>query len=609
MLAALLFAHWAHAVQRTASQSSGLESDFDRTNMRTDGDEDGPWLESSDYLSAPPRTEARKGPDLMPVETESKADEGIFGSIASAFTEVTGGVTLIDDPDHWTFCGRDGEMCKCQGGEVRFGRKTTEQEVWTNPVLLGSDTGVLCDLDHLQNKRVHVPLTGMTDEPYQCQCIERVVRISTEVMSFLEIGERDDADSSFLEEDEKDDEDGEDGLPPPRSRLDDDDDEEASFLEKDLMRDGQPYGDEETYHEGDSTTTNTERLIDDFSQKKTTRNPAKKPSGPGPWKMCMTVPVEDFAAEAARDEKISPQEEAAVKGTERMLNLELASSVYMKSCQNDDQEVWTFLLSSGQIRHAATGKCLAVHIDNGEPKLKANDCILVESPDQSQRWYVHFYTGERFKHGQGEIKLAIGMDSGDPYCLTTTSWDTPSIAKCKSSAATWTFQSPSEVGPHGWSYCANENGDKCGCNGEIKFGNKDMEAWTHAVPVPNELDQVADVPCSVEELRDIAIHDPVLIAPQEDPMYRECQCKLPHGKQGQYAGAGAYGMVTHANGKTEHSPMVYYGAIGAGVIIIGLVGCVLYQKKKKDELLYGYEEYEDEEEYEEDEEEEYYDDE
>jgi hypothetical protein len=592
MLAALLFAPLAHAVHRSASESSGL--DFDGDHMRKDGRKS--FVEGSDYMSSPGRSaEVELGFAPQPFE-ESKAADGFSftDSFASAFSEVSGssGAQLIDNPDHWNFCAKQGEMCQCQGGEVRFGRKTTEQEVWTTPILLGSDTGVLCHLDHLQNKRVHVPSTGMSDEPYQCQCIERVVRISTEVMSFLQIGERVTDGISLLEEGEEEDDD--DDVPTRGRRRDDD--EEASYLEEELMDEGIDVP--------ASATSAADRFGDDLLQEHVSKNTAQKPTGSGPWKMCLYVPVEDFAAEAARDEKITQEEEAAVKGTERMLNLELATTVYMKECKDDDQEVWTFLMSSGQIRHAATGKCLAVHLEGGEPKLKGNDCILVESPDQSQRWHVHFYTGKDFAEGQGQIKLAIGLDSGDPFCLTTTSWDTPALARCKKSSATWTFKSPREVGSHGWSYCANEGQGDCGCNGEIKFGNKDMEAWTHAVPVPNELDQVSDVRCSLEELRDIAIHDPVLIPPQEDPMYRECQCKMPFGHgASHYAGEG---FVSSAEAVGEQSNTVMYVGVGAGVAILALIGYILHQKKQKDALLYGFEEYEDEEEYEEDEEE-YYD--
>ena len=44
-----------------------------------------------------------------------------------------------------------------------------------------------------------------------------------------------------------------------------------------------------------------------------------------------------------------------------------------------------------------------------------------------------------------------------------------------------------------------------------------MEAFSHSVPVPNELDQQPDVKCELSELQYIAVHDPVLIAPREDP--------------------------------------------------------------------------------------------
>jgi len=450
---------------------------------------------------------------------------------------------------------------------VRFGRKTAEQEVWTYPTLLGRDSSVTCSLESLQTKRVMMPPKGNVGEPNQCQCIERVVRVSTEVMSFLQVSVEDE-----LEDVEQDQRRMEDRGGNPLE----------SLVEEELGMDSDAEA-------GD--TPASEEAADEIQdrQRKATAPKLPKPSGPGPWKMCMTVPVPDIAKESRDKNEISASEEAAVKPTERMINLELAEAVYMKKCEDQDEEVWTFLLSSGQLRHSSTGKCLAVHFEGSKPVLRANDCILVESPDLTQRWSVDFYQGTDFVKGNGQIRLMQGATSADSYCLTTSAWDTPSLEKCSSSAATWHFESPSQVGKHQWSECGTED-EKCkSCTGEIKYGNADMQAWTKAVPVPNELDEVADVQCTLDELRDIALHDPVLINPREQPEYRECQCNNGEGGPAtglETAGGGGGSMVGISAG------------VGGAVLLCGIGAVVYFQKKKKGEVG----EHEEEEEWEEEEE-------
>jgi len=136
------------------------------------------------------------------------------------------------------------------------------------------------------------------------------------------------------------------------------------------------------------------------------------------------------------------------------------------------------------------------------------------------------------------------------------------------------MQSPDVVGEHEWSLCATE-GSPCACNGEIKIGNKDMEAFSHAVPVPNELDQQPDVKCELSELQYIAVHDPVIIAPREDPSYRECQCRgganMMHAEM--------FGFIT------EPTKESISGMVAGGVVILGVMGYGMYRiyKKAKEE--------------------------
>merc|ERR1719399_1479046 len=116
------------------------------------------------------------------------------------------------------FCAKRDEWCRCKGGEVRFGRKTTEQEVWTYPTLIGDEPSVRCTLPDLQRTRVQIPARGSNNEEVkQCQCIERVMRISTTVMSFLQIRDSselqiEDHSSRRVHEDRSGAEEDEDGL-------------------------------------------------------------------------------------------------------------------------------------------------------------------------------------------------------------------------------------------------------------------------------------------------------------------------------------------------------------------------------------------------------------
>lgn len=537
--------------------------------MRKDDDR-GLFLEPSEYVH-PPQRPRSEGLDLQSSSASLEESAGASG-MPSIFAEV--GAKMSNPNEKWHFCSELGKPCSCAGGMVRFGRKTSEQEVWTYPTLLGRDTSVTCSLEALQAKRVKMPDKGNVGEPNQCQCIERVVRVSTEVMSFLQVTDVDD--------------DFDENFPPERAqRRRDLEDEEGSPFDS-LMEEEMGVESEE----GD--TPAAEQAADEIQarQGKATAPKLPKPSGPGPWKMCMTVPVPDIAKESRDNNEISAAEEASVKPTERMINLELAEAVYMKKCEDNDDEVWTYLMSSGQLRHSGTGKCLAVHFEGSKPILRANDCILVESPDLTQRWSVEFYQGTDFQKGSGQIRLQQGATSASSYCLTTSAWDTPSLEKCSASAATWHFESPSQVGKHQWSECGTEN-EKCqSCTGEIKFGNADLEAWTKAVPVPNELDEVADVKCTLDELQDIALHDPVLINPREQPEYRECQCN--NGESGP-----ATGLETGGGGGSMMGV-----SIGVGVLVLALGGgAVVYlQKQKKGEQMDGEheeEEWEEEEEYEE----------
>jgi len=565
MLVALLLAHGA----RTARSPRQPDLDWElRDHMRKDDDR-GLYLEPSEYVHPPQRSRNEEGLDL-----QSSSASFAENTMPSIFTEV--GAKMTNPNEKWHFCAEGGKECSCAGGMVRFGRKTSEQEVWTYPTLLGRESSVTCSLDALQAKRVKMPDKGNVGEPNQCQCIERVVRVSTEVMSFLQVEE---VDEDFGE-----------SFPPKRGQrrrdLDDEEDDDGNSLES-LMEEEMGAESEE----GD--TPAAEEAANEIQEKqgKATAPKLPKPSGPGPWKMCMTVPVPDIAKESRDNKEISAADEASVKPTERMINLELAEAVYMKKCEENDDEVWTYLMSSGQLRHSGTGKCLAVHFEGAKPILRANDCILVESPDLTQRWSVDFYQGTEFSKGSGQIRLQQGATSANSYCLTTSAWDTPSLEKCSASAATWHFESPSQVGKHQWSECGTEN-EKCqSCTGEIKFGNADLEAWTKAVPVPNELDEVADVKCTLDELQDIALHDPVLINPREQPEYRECQCN--NGE----TGLPKVGLETSGGGGSMVGVSV---GVGAAVLLCGVGAVVYLQKKKKGEQMDG--EHEEEEEWEEEEE-------
>jgi len=263
----------------------------------------------------------------------------------------------------------------------------------------------------------------------------------------------------------------------------------------------------------------------------------------------------------------------------RMLNLELASDVELEACKaDDDGQVWTILLSSGQIRHNKSGKCLGVYFDNNTPHLKAQDCTIIEKQTLTQRWMLPFYQMPDFTEGSGQIELGYGHQSQEGYCLSTSGTSTLEVVKCKSGASTFKVETATD--PHAWAHCASD-GANCACIGEIRYGNSEGNSWSSGVPVPNEFDTVADVKCDVARLRDIAIRDPVSIPDIDYPDLRHCQCRG--------AKPTTVAEVEEVEEKSSNTGLIIGGAVG-GVALLGIAGYFATKKPGGDHLLDGEEE-------------------
>merc|ERR1719163_190205 len=126
-------------------------------------------------------------------------------------------------------------------------------------------------------------------------------------------------------------------------------------------------------------------------------------------------------------------------------------------CDGGDDEIWTYLLSSGQIRHDLTGKCLGTFFKDGESHIKAQDCNAnVESQHLIQRWVAKHYTSPGFEKGSGKLELGYGQHSSHPLCLDAShpgeigNPNPVKLSQCGSGSTQWEFETTAEAGPHKW---------------------------------------------------------------------------------------------------------------------------------------------------------------
>jgi len=451
--------------------------------------------------------------------------------------------------DHWRDCATTDGSCECYKGEVRFGTKT--QDIWTMPVHMGTQQTVTCSVKGMQEARVHNPTKTGAESPRQCQCIERDIRIHATVTS------------SLLQETRNFNSERHGNLPP-------------SMLQ-----------------EEERTTTSTASI--DYSSAMSSGVGADAPCGlyaGEECKMCLYVP--DHNVEGLLQERDRSGHEARTPtDMELFIAKQLDTDVAIKECDGGDEEIWTYLLSSGQMRHDLTGKCLGTFFKDGESFIKAQDCNAnAESQHLIQRWVATHYSSPGFEQGKGKLELGYGQHSAHPLCLNADSIEKISLKECGSSSTQWEFETTTEAGPHRWFQCqphAEEN-QECSCGGEVRFGDGEAEKWTASVPIPTQQDVVASFQCSLEILRELAVEDPVAVEDIEDPKHRDCQCRNSHP------------LPSGAKSESDKSNLPMYA--GIGVVALAVVGggaFFMSQKKSNDYYAEEYEgEYEEEyEEYEE----------
>jgi len=168
------------------------------------------------------------------------------------------------------------------------------------------------------------------------------------------------------------------------------------------------------------------------------------------------------------------------------------------------------------------------------------------------------------------IKLAYGANTPDALCVVAKNRQELDVQKCSEADKTQKFKVKKTV-KHDWYVCAQENA-KCegqqtsNCEGEIRFGDGEVDNWAFPIAVPSVEGQIASLYCTPAVLRKLAVPEPVAIEDMDDPDYRECQC----------AGSGRTGKP--AKGM---SMGVIIGIAGGAVVLIGGAGFVVYKISKK----------------------------
>lgn len=477
--------------------------------------------------------------------SSKNAEDEAAEDVASGGAEKVGGAPN----DHWRQCATSqmaqpviddpGSFgtCECNGGEVRFG--SDKLHIWTLPVEMGENANVECSMDGLRKLRVHLPTHSGAEMSRQCQCIEREVRISS-----MQVGKT----TSFAQRRER---------------------------------------------ENDAGITDA---MSDIASSSGGDGPAPCGLYPGvECKVCLWVPPEADLSFAQRSSLAETGRYGESNDAiQHMMMDELATSVHLKACDDEDSEqVFTFLQSTGQIRSAQTGKCVGVYFDHrdggGKPTLRAFDCNEnAESQDLTQRWFVPHYTGDNFESGQGKIELAYGQHSTNPLCLDALNTDELEVRDCGSTTTQWLFES--DTGVHKWQKCepsAQEQGT-CACAGEVRFGMGELNKWTSPVAIHNTGRFVPEIQCDLGILRTMAIHDPVAkgTEDQHDPKARHCQCR----------GAKTPDGTPVKEDAASSMPLVLGGVVGLAVA--GGAGYLIVQSRKRNALYSEYEEEEYEEEYE-----------
>lgn len=469
----------------------------------------------------------------------------------------------------WFKCADKDGTCSCSQGKVRYGRKVaSDQQVWTTPIELGDGESITCSLTALRNKRMKLPNAARTDASLECECAKREIYFEFTYTP-----------SSFLE------------------------DVEMEFTEN-----------------ADSPTeTNVENAIT-AAENAAQHAPSRPTPDPGRW--CLYVPSPSSAAHKRS------ASETAVQQTQRLLGLELAVHINIRQCQADAEDAWTYMTSTGQIRHDVTGKCLTAHFDSSTPTLHANDCVMVESPAMGQAWHVPFYDDGNFNTGTGKIMLDYGMpghtggiEDAQRWCLTATGWQIPTLSKCGVTPTQFLWNMPGGHAGHTYSSCSQES-QLCTCPstqaggrgvGEIRIGDPDLgeTGFTQGVPAPSSGMQPSGdfshatpsaVTCSLGVLQGLAVPDPINVEPTDNPGYRECQCSCPDCGTTQAA-------IQAAN---EGSSLgIIIGCSVGGALLLGGGGFWFYKRSQdaggaeagefEEEGEYEEEEYEEYEEYEEEE--------
>lgn len=233
---------------------------------------------------------------------------------------------------------------------------------------------------------------------------------------------------------------------------------------------------------------------------------------------CLRVPI---TAASFVDSRQSAKQESLL---EHYLALEAATKVETSFCDDEADFHWTYLLSSQQLRHDKTGKCLTAFVSGSSASVSARDCTVSESKEYIQRWSADCYQMPGFIAAACQLQLATSSGAG-ALCLSTASAGGAPvyIRPCSEGATAWTLESVSR--PHAWSRCSAET-DKCMCAGEIRIGDAEESLWSHGVPAPNTLDMAEAVSCNVVDLRSLALPDPVTMRFADDPDGRQCECRF-----------------------------------------------------------------------------------
>lgn len=433
-------------------------------------------------------------------------------------------------------CAINGEKCYCPEGYVRYGLHSIDD--WTQPIFMGDKEEVTCDLEALKKVRVHFDDKEGPEQPRSCECITRVIQISTNsALSLLEV------EAAIKER------------------------RQTSVLaaSKKCLSVKHAHG------------SNTKDMVDATkAQEEETDSTEKTAMMEKAAMVAIEEQLTGTEAPTTEDDQAEKEKEAH---SDTLLDNEMSSQIQLLPCEHSDEEQWMFLLSSGQIRHSGTGRCIGAFFTEGDKigKVMATDCTLSESQMQVQRWAVPFYHADEASM-VGKIRLAYGASTDHALCLTTHN-DALGMARCSESETDFAF---TRLEPHVYADCGAEE-EMCECAGEIRFGEADQNVWTPSVPVPSLQNQGSVTQCDLPELRFISMKDPVgPYGEAEEPDKRQCQCAASTDMK-----KSDLSVKDKAKGKkvTEEAPagsmtmIIIY--ISSGVLVLLLCVVIFMQLRKR----------------------------